>query len=93
MKRLSLVLATVFALVGCNEVSTQPAQKNIQAQKAAEAANSINFAENAEIENIKRRLELTSSPGALGFIVLLNQSGQPILYGASGARSRPAPSV
>lgn len=80
MKRLSILLAATFALVGCNEVSTQPAQKNVQAQKAAEAANSINFAENAEIDNIKRRLELTSSPGALGFIVLLNQSGQPILY-------------
>lgn len=56
------------------------ATKNEQAEKAKQAANSIVFRENAEIENIKRRLELTSDPGAMGFIILLNESGQPIMY-------------
>lgn len=54
--------------------------KTSQSQKAAEAANSISFTENAEIENIKARLELTSKPGILGFITLMNAAGQPIAY-------------
>lgn len=51
-----------------------------QSRKAQDAANSITFTDNAEIDNIKARIELTSKPGALGFITLLNQAGQPILY-------------
>lgn len=69
-----------FPLVGCNEEKKQPNVKNEQAQKALQAANSLKFAENAEIDNIKRRLELTSNPGQIGYIVLLNESGVPILY-------------
>lgn len=56
------------------------ANRNIQAEKAAAAAESISFTENAEIDNIKKRLNLTADPGKLGFIMLLNQAGQPILY-------------
>ncbi len=51
-----------------------------QAQKAAEVAANIKFTDNAEINNIKKRIELTANPGAIGFIVLMNQAGQPILY-------------
>lgn len=54
--------------------------KNAQAEKAAAAANSITFTDNAEIDNIKKRIENTSHPGTMGFVILLNQSGQPILY-------------
>jgi hypothetical protein len=36
--------------------------------------------ENAEIDNIKARLELTSNPGLMGFILLMNEAGQPIMY-------------
>lgn len=54
--------------------------KNMQADKARQAAQSLRFTENAEIDNIKHRLELTANPGMLGFILLLNQAGQPILY-------------
>jgi hypothetical protein len=54
--------------------------KNVEAKKAREAANSITFVENAEIDNIKKRLILTSNPGQIGFIILLNQAGQPIYY-------------
>lgn len=54
--------------------------KNVEASKAKAAANSIVFTANGEIDNIKRRLILTSNPGQIGFIILLNQSGQPIYY-------------
>lgn len=73
----SLVL--VFGLTGCVE-EAKSSNKSVQAQRAKEAANSISFTENAEIDNIKRRLEQTSKPDALGFIVLLNETGQPVMY-------------
>lgn len=74
------IIGLVATLSACNdEVKAQPA-KTAQAQKAAEAANSIVFKENAEIDNIKKRLELTADPGMLGYIVLMNEAGQPIIY-------------
>jgi len=73
----TIVCACLFVLAGCKDDS--PQAKNVQANKAREAANSINFAENAEIDNIKKRLELTANPGLLGFVVLLNESGQPVM--------------
>ena len=69
----------LFALAACGEPSPN-SNKDNQAVKAAQAAASITFTENAEIENIKKRLELTSNPGAIGYVVLLNEAGQPILY-------------
>lgn len=73
--------AAALTLAGCGEAPSGPSSvKQTQAQKAAEAAQSIDYTENAEIDNIKRRLELTSKPGAIGFVVLLNEAGQPILY-------------
>jgi hypothetical protein len=70
-------LCTVM-LAGC--LDTSAPVKNQQAEAARIAANSIQFTDNAEIENIKKRVELTSKPGLMGFIMLLNQAGQPILY-------------
>jgi hypothetical protein len=75
MKLLVLALVTIL-LAGCDYNES----KYVQSHKAAQAAQSINFDENAEIDNIKHRLELTSKPGAIGYIVLLNQMGQPIAY-------------
>lgn len=66
------------SLTGCFDDNTS--NKDIQAQKAAAAAQQIQFSENAEIENIKRRLELTANPGLNGFVILLNQMGQPVMY-------------
>lgn len=82
MIRLSSVLVLILGFsLGCAPVTPRvPDAKEIQSAKAEQAANSINFAENAEIENIKRRLELTSDPGLLGYIVLFNGTGQPIEY-------------
>lgn len=62
-----------------NKATSAPV-KQTQAQKAQKAADTIRFTENAEIENIKARLELTSNPGLTGFILLLNEMGQPIMY-------------
>lgn len=101
MKRITLAIlaATSLTLAGCGQPSpTEPQPVKVdQAQKAAEAANSIQYSENAEIENIKRRLELTSNPGQIGFILLLNEMGQPIMYASvkgkvtSGAKRLTAP--
>ena len=80
-KFLIAALASVFALTACEQGPPRKAEvKDLQANKAAEAADSIKFTENSEIENIKRRLELTSKPSTIGFILLLNESGQPIMY-------------
>lgn len=77
-----LALAGVVALTlsACSDGVPAPTARQQQAVKAAQAANTLSFDENAEIENIQRRLELTSQPGLLGFIILLNEAGQPIVY-------------
>lgn len=77
---IALMISGVAMLVLTGCVDDKPTAKNVQAAKAAEVANTIQFTENAEIDNIRRRLELTSKPGLLGYIVLLNESGQPVYY-------------
>lgn len=83
MKKIGIVLAATSALLlaACGEGGQTTAPVKVaQAQKAAEAANSIQFSENSEIDNIKRRLELTSNPGQIGFVLLLNEMGKPVMY-------------
>ena len=67
----------VCALIGCPSTTTNKQKQSERAKRAAEA---IQFTENSEIENIQKRLKLTSNPGAIGYITLLNEMGQPILY-------------
>ena len=74
------LLAGAALLTACDHAVVPPTAKAIQADKAAAAANSIAFSENAEIDNIKQRLELTANPGLLGFVVLLNEMGQPVMH-------------
>ena len=74
------IIAILCALLLTACLETEKASKNVQAEKAKAAANSIQFTENAEIDNIKKRLELTANPGLLGFVVLLNETGQPVMY-------------
>ena len=75
------IVSTGLFLSGCIEDKpARPQVKNTQAELAQRAANSIQFTDNAEIENIKNRVELTSKPGLLGYVVLFNESGQPIMY-------------
>lgn len=76
MKFIASIIIASIALTGCLNDST----KNRESEKAKAAANSISFTENAEIENIKRRLELTAGVNKIGYIVLFNDAGQPILY-------------
>jgi len=76
----AVFLSAVLALTACDVEPPTPTVKHTQAQKAAQAAQSIVFTENAEIDNIKKRLELTANPGLLGYVVLLNEMGQPVMY-------------
>lgn len=73
-------ISSIALLAACKPESTTSSQKTIQTQKAAQAAESVRMTENAEIDNIKARLELTSNPGLMGFILLMNEAGQPIMY-------------
>lgn len=83
---IALVATSALLLTACEgNPQTNPA-KAAQAAKAAEAANSINFTENAEIDNIKARLELTSNPGQIGYVLLLNEMGKPVMY--AGVRGK-----
>lgn len=81
MKKLLMILLASTLISGCVR-NDPPSKKNEQAKIAERAANNIKFSANAEIENITKRLQLTSDPGLLGYVVLLNESGQPILYTA-----------
>jgi hypothetical protein len=70
-----------IALSACEPSQPPPAKaKATQAEKAAEASNAITFTENAEIDNIQARLELTSDPGLLGYVALINGVGQIVMY-------------
>lgn len=78
----SIIITVVIStmLMACQPDVQAVPPKVSQSQKAQIAANQINFTENAEIDNIKKRLELTSSPSLLGYVVLMNEAGQPVLY-------------
>lgn len=58
----------------------QGTPRQSQSRKAAAATVSVRFTESAEIDNIKKRLELTSNPGRTRFVLLMNETGQPIMY-------------
>ncbi len=72
--------AISMSVAACNVEGASPSSKTTEAQKAQRAADSIVYVENAEIDNIKRRLQQTADPGKIGFVVLLNEMGQPIVY-------------
>lgn len=75
---LFVLLSICLVFVGCQKKPDDA--KHVQSEIAQKAANNIKFTGNAEIENITKRLQLTSDPGLIGYVVLLNESGQPILY-------------
>lgn len=73
--------AAALALAACEPATpAAPSTRDTQARAAATAANTVRFTRNAEIENITKRLQLTGNPDLLGFVVLLNEAGQPIMY-------------
>lgn len=82
-----LVMFGVVALLSpvimggdCEVNDDQHGARFAQAQKAKEAANAVRFDENAEIDNIRKRIELTSAPGLLGYVTLINRVGQAVMY-------------
>lgn len=88
MKRFFKPLLFIGAILGvavlassCGEISrtTPETKKDTQAQAARNAANTVKFNGNAEIDNIKRRLELTSRPALRGYVILLSM-GRPVAY-------------
>tara|TARA_R110002110_G_scaffold164195_3_gene364330 strand:+ start:811 stop:1314 length:504 start_codon:yes stop_codon:yes gene_type:complete len=82
-----IIAASLLVLTGltaCVDVPQTNADR--QAAQAQQAAEQISFTDNAEIENITRRLELTSSPGLVGYVLLLNDAGQPIYYVATDGK-------
>lgn len=85
-----ILVAVAVSLGGCQPSTSAPAKLS-QADKAAAAANSIVFTDNAEIANIKRRVELTSKPGLLGYIVLFGQGGQSVIGKVTSAGKRLTP--
>lgn len=82
MTTLAFCAVAMVGLMGndCSNAPPAPTVKMDQAKKAAEAANSLHFTENAEIDNIKRRLQLTAQPGLLGYIAIINKVGQVVMY-------------
>lgn len=81
LKRLAILTLPLIILTGCPGDEEPAAKtKTTQAEKAAAAAESIQFTENAEIENIKRRVTLTSQPGLQGFVALVNKLGNIVMY-------------
>lgn len=75
---MSMILFLLLMAPGCD--APPPTTKQQESKKAEQVAASLKFTENAEIDNIKARLELTSQPGLIGYVVLLNEAGQPIMY-------------
>ena len=51
-----------------------------QRAKAIKEASNVRFTENSEMNNIVKRLKLTGQPALVGFVLLINQAGQPIYY-------------
>lgn len=82
MRKILIAVAAAASMLvaGCDIQPPQPTVKDQQAKKAQAAANDIKFDQNSEIDNIKRRLELTSNPGQIGFVLLLNEMGKPVMY-------------
>jgi hypothetical protein len=78
MRGLIICALASLALVGCDEPTPQEVAAREGQHRAQAAIN--NSAANSEQDNIERRIRLTSQPGLLGYIVLLNETGQPILY-------------
>lgn len=77
---ISGVIAASLALAACGDYASTETVQEAEARKSVEAAESLQFSDNTERDNIIRRRKLTANPGQIGFILLLNQAGQPIMY-------------
>jgi hypothetical protein len=79
-----LLLTSCLALAACSvDTSTPQDAKARQAATGAAMAKDVldhSGGVNSEQSNIQKRLALTMNPGQVGFVMLLNQAGQPIAY-------------
>lgn len=86
MKKSVLAAFGLLAFIGLTAESCIPQAapaaptKETQANKAAAASNALTFDENAEIDNIAKRIKLTAQPGLLGYVALVNRVGQVVMY-------------
>jgi len=70
-----------LGLTACiEEKAPEPNARQEQARISADAANNLRFNANAERENIINRHRLTADSTLLGYILLMNEAGQPIMY-------------
>lgn len=84
MRKLAIVAALAaisLTTAACDEGPPKPVTaKQNEANKNQVAADSIVFTENAERDNIVKRIKLTSNPGQIGYVALTNMAGRPIAY-------------
>jgi len=79
VKRAILLITIAVALFGCDQ--QPPPRSAVEAQRRqADAEVSKEQTYSYEIENIKHRRLLFGKPGIIGYVVFLNQSGQPVQY-------------
>ena len=89
MKRFNIGIAIVaigLLAAACVPDPPKESKKNAQAKNARAAAQALNITHNYEIKNIQRRVAELNKPGLVGYVVLLNEAGQPIWYGASDGK-------
>lgn len=81
MNKAIFILATFSAVTfGCSRPAP-PSKKEVAAKRGeAMAEQALGNGNNAEQQNIKKRLKLTTQPGLIGYVVLLNEMGTPVLY-------------
>lgn len=84
MRKLTLaaaLAAMTITLSACEPPPSKPVPaKQSEAAKNQAAADSIVFTDNAERDNILKRIQLTSNPGQIGYIALTNMAGRPVAY-------------
>lgn len=79
-KTLATLLIASITLSGCGPGSP-PTAKQLATKKGKNLADkALSNGDNAEQKNIVKRLELTSQPGLVGYVVLLNDMGKPVHY-------------
>lgn len=77
-----LVFGAVLAVAACNEDTSAPNPTALLDQQRANATREAlsEQTHSYEIENIKRRRVAFGKPGKIGYVVFLNDAGQPIMY-------------
>lgn len=79
MNKIIITSSLLLIISACDPAP--PSAKDIAAAKGESMAeNALGNGNNAEQKNIQRRLKLTGQPGLIGYVVLLNDMGKPVMY-------------